>query len=297
MRKKLFFVLGCLLLLLLGVGIAELVEIISLNTLKPGEIYKSKNVTVVELEPGAKPMTRISGSAPYDEKVAFSGRTSVVVTGTVTKVWEVEAFFYSEEFNLHDSSKMTIFELAVDEYLYTASDALAGKDTLRIGTGFSSYSTSSSLPMIKEGKSFLVSCRLASELENDVAYRKEYMDCWVHAASPHLHEGAGSKYLMDDIFAQYLSPEDLIVNVLGASEEQIRAYADPDNEDTISQFGIDDPNGLLDVLKERMIGWDKDWRLLGNSFSNGVWSYAQSCYAIDKKAAEDLLLEIVKRNN
>ena len=198
-----------------------------------------------------------------------------------------------DELKMNSWSKMTIFEFAVDEYLYTASDALSGKETLRIGSAFSSHNTHFSLPIIKEGKSFLVICKLASEIENDVAYKKEYMDCWIHSPSLHLHEGAGNKYILDDIFAHYLPPDDLVVNVLGASEEQIIAYAKADEDATASKFGIDDPNGLLAVLKARIRGWEEDRNAPGGS----PLSYAQSCYAVDKKTAEDLLVEIVKRNN
>jgi len=293
MRKRVFIIVGFLLLFLVGIGIAELVEFVKLNTLEPGEIYKSKNVRVVELEPGLDPKIRIiDAGGTYDEKVAFSD-TTVVVTGTVTKVQEVEAFFYYEEFKMHGSSKMTIFEFAVDEYLYTASDALSGKETLRIGTWSSSYNTHFSLPIIKEGKSFLVICKLTSEIKNDSAHKKEYMDCWIDSPFLHLHEGAGSKYILDNIFAHYLSPEDLSINVLGANEEQIKAYARADEDNTASKFGINDPNGLLDVLKERLISWDKDRHVSGDS----LLSYAQECYTVDKKAAKDLLVELVKRNN
>lgn len=295
MRKKLFLVLGCMLLLIIGIGLAALVERFDQNKLEPGEIYKSKNVRVVELEPGKKPMIRMSESAGYDEKVAFAD-TTVVVSGTVEKVQEAEAFYYSKEYGQTFSSKMTIFELAVDEHLYTAPDALAGKDSLRIGVWFTSYGTNSLQPMIKEGKSFLVSCVLASELEDDVAYRKEYMDCWILTPRIQLIECAGSKYIMADSFAQYMSSKELIANVLQASEEQIEDYVNPDKDDTLSEISLQDPNGLLAALKDRVIGWKKV-ALMGDDLSRGIWSYAQSCYAIDKKTAEDLIVDIVKRNN
>lgn len=296
MRKKLFIILGCLFLLLLGIGLADLVNIFQSDrpaVLTPGVFYKSKNVTVTGLEPAEHPMTRYTDVPPYDEHDYFSDIT-VVVTGTVTKVQEAEAQYQVD--GRPYTSKMTLFDLAVEEYLYTESDALNGKETLRLGVFFTSYSSNYRRVMIEEGESFLICCRLASELEGDVAHRKEYMDCWILTPGFFLIEGAGSKYIMIECFKQYLTPEDLIMNVLQVNEEQVKAYCKANTEEALNELALQDPNGLLAVLKERVIGWDTSYHNYPNDVSKGVWSFAQEYYAVDKKIVEDLIVDIVKRN-
>ncbi len=194
MRKKFVFAAGIVLVVLAIAGYL---------LAAPRVVYRSDKVCVTEV---SKLKDKVFSSyewAPLDEGTVY-GSIPVIVTGKVKNTREVKIEFTDPAGQAY-TEHITLFELTVSEYLSNTSVSLSKDPVITVGYPFTSRNSAEGVPVIENGKEFLLFCMVPAEYTyEDPLCLAQYMDCWAYSPYYLTLEKTDGVYIADSFFADQL---------------------------------------------------------------------------------------------
>ena len=173
------------------------------------QLYSSDNVAAVQVDPLSEKEYISCQWMPLSEEEAYMNHP-VIVTGTVKNVREVQIDFTFKE--VERTEYITIFDLEVEEFLHNSSTTISSNTTLlTVGYAASSRRFPEGVPVIKNGKAFLLFCQVLAERDAvDPQNKEAYVDCWVFDPYRLMLEKTGEQYVANIFWKIALSDDNLI---------------------------------------------------------------------------------------
>ena len=144
-------------------------------------LYKSDNVEVSLIESIENTDTIQHTHYFWDEltdDVAYTKNT-VIITGVASNVRQATVAYEFMDADVVDN--ITIFDVEVSDVLACRSGSFLQGDLITIGIGYNMSTYGVELPIIEDGKSYLIFCYVAADQEDDDLELAGYMDCWISA--------------------------------------------------------------------------------------------------------------------
>lgn len=223
--KKLYLVFAVIIALLTGC----LLSAACVNTKKADGscLYRSANVEVTLIEdPDAVKYIDYEWFSLTDE-VAYT-KNSVIVSGTASNVRRAEVSYTFMDTAVTDP--ITIFDLTVSNVIACRSGAVSVGEKVTLGVGYNMQSYAEGLPVIEEGKEYLIFCYPSADKEDDVTELSKYTDLWISDPKHLLIEKAGDHYIATDFFSGVPGAIKLCDSMV-LSEEQILGLSKLDGKD------------------------------------------------------------------
>lgn len=211
-------------------------------------LYKSTNVEVSLIDDtNTIKYANYEWSALTDE-IAYTKNT-VILSGVASNIRQATVAYEFMDTNVSDS--ITIFDIKVSDVLSCRSGSFQYDDLVTVGVGYNMNKYGEGLPIIEDGKSYLIFCYVAADKENDVLELAEYVDCWISAPKDLFLEKIGDYYLSIDYFSNV--PEALnLVDCLTLTEEQITS---------LSSIAVDDTDAICAYIDEEVMLGSKEFDL------------------------------------
>ena len=191
-------------------------------------IYKSDNCEVVTFDYSGPIKYCYSEWKVMTDQIAYE-ENSLIVTGSVSNVRQATV---SRMYNgSYITSYITLFDLRVTDVLLCDAGTYEIGDTVTMATCYNLMKYDEGLPLIEEGKDYLIFCFLASEHTNSMELEK-YVDCWIFAPLYLLLERIGNYYLTLDYFSDVNGSLSLS-EVLKLTEDDITNISQLPNDEAI----------------------------------------------------------------
>ena len=211
-------------------------------------IYRSDNISVKQVEYEERQFEHQSTLGITVEQ-AFQ-RNTVIIAGTISNVREAVVSYTID--GVTGDSPITLFDMSASDVLFTSSNKLPQWGDLTVGVGYNNSCFGIGRQILEEGKSFLMFCVLTEDMESDPLEASNYADLWVLNSSNLLFEQVGEQFVVSNVFADYLSEEDLITSRLDISETQLKELESSDDFIAMAkELGIKDDIGFFFSLEGR----------------------------------------------
>ena len=247
-------------------------------------LYQSNNVEVSLLENSETTTYFHYEWATLSDDVVYTKNT-VILTGVASNVRQASVSYKFMDQNVVDN--ITIFDIEVSDVLACRTGSYKQGDTVTMGVGYNMNTYGEGLPVIEEGKEYLIFCYVAAEKENDPLELKNYVDCWISSPKDLFLEKVGDCYLSVDFFSN-VSSANTLAKRLNLTQEQVFSLANLEignteaiksfiNEKIITSLSSECKNageGLL-VLKNRTMNRSGD-----------LWGLTQRVYLIESDELE-----------
>lgn len=173
------------------------------------QIYISDNVAAVQVDPLSEKEYSSCQWMPLSEEEAYRSHP-IIVTGTVKNIREVQIDFTFKE--VERTEYITIFDLEVENFLHNSSTTISSNTTLlTIGYAASSRRFPEGVPVVKNGKEFLLFCQVLAERNVvDPQNKEAYIDCWVFDPYRLMLEKTGEQYVANRFWGTALNDDNLI---------------------------------------------------------------------------------------
>lgn len=242
-------------------------------------LYQSDNVVVSLLEDCETTTYFHYEWATLSDEVVYTKNT-VILTGVASNIRQATVSYEFMGQNAVDN--ITIFDIEVDEVLACRSGSYKQGDTVTVGVGYNMNTYGEGLPVIEEGKTYLIFCYVAADRENDVMELAQYVDCWISAPKDLFLEKVGSCYLSVDYFSN-VSSAITIAKQLNLTQKQVFSLSnlDANNTDAIKSFVNEEITTNLSAELEK---FGEGLIVLKNrtmSHSGDLWSLTNRTYLID----------------
>lgn len=170
-------------------------------------IYRSDNISVKQVEYEERNYvhsTRMGITA--DEAFA---QHAVILSGTIRNVREAEVSYSYEGFT--GESPITLFDVSASDVLFSSTNKIPKWGDLTVGVGFNSRMMDNEMPILEDGKSFLMFCLVTADMENDPLATKEYADLWVWYSDSLMFEQSDDQIMLSYVFEDTVSKAGLTV--------------------------------------------------------------------------------------
>ncbi len=184
-------------------------------------LYSSDNVIVTLADNSGETNNCYYQWIELTDETVFEKNT-VIVTGVVSNIREATVEY--EFMDTHVCDDITIFDVEVADVLSCRSDSLEISDMITVGTGYTSSSYGEGLPLIEEGKTYMIFCYVAADREDDPLELAGYIDCWISAPKDLLIEKIGDSYLAVDYFKDKINVQSL-ADCIELTDNQINSLA------------------------------------------------------------------------
>lgn len=241
-------------------------------------IYKSENVSVAEVDSLSNKQYASYEWIPLTEESMYT-RNTIAITGVVKNFREVTVTYTHE--GLERTEYVTLFDFELNKIIFSNTDVSPQKGTLTIGHSITSYDYSEGIPVLEEGKEFLLFCIACQDQENDPMEHRGYADYWVIRPNDLMIEKADGFYIVSDFFQQYLGEEDIMKQALDLSAEQCAAFSNhplSDLEQLAKTYGKENNINTLYALREQT-------QTRSSTFEEMVASYS----IVDPELLEDII--------
>lgn len=241
----------------------------------PSVLYKSDKVEVSLIENIDTNKISYYEWAVLTKDDAFTENT-VIVTGTVSNVRQAAVAYEFMDVDVVDN--ITIFDVEVSDVLACRSGSYRQGDLITMGIGYNMNTYSDELPVIEEGKTYLIFCYVAADDKDDVMELAGYVDCWISAPKDLFLEKVGDFYLLTDGFFSDVPGSFKLTDRLSLTEEQINALSNvnSDKADYICSYinekiNTNNVKGVTEALlalkiKSRRTVRSMSWRLTKRSY-------------------------------
>ena len=215
-------------------------------------IYKSENVEVALLKNNEDSRIVNYEWSHVNDEIAYT-KYNVIIIGEVSNVRPVTANYEFMDTDVTDY--MTIFDVKVSDVLACRTNSIYNGDTVTIGVGYNMEKYGEGLPIIEEGRSYMIFCYTTDTIKNDVLELSNYVDCWIGSPKDLFVEKIGDYYLSIDYFS--CMPESYALSKkMQLTEEQIETIFDArknkEGYDGITAITLDrDEMIVFQVLAER----------------------------------------------
>lgn len=220
-------------------------------------VYKSEKVCVSLIDDHAPTKYASYYWDLITDDIAYSNN-NLILTGFASNVRQVSVDYVFMDANVTDS--MTLFDVNVSAVLASRSAPYQPGDVITVGVGYNMEKYGEGLPILQDGKSYLLFCRTADSIDqstNGVLELSEYVDCWIGAPKDLLVERVGDHYLAIDYFSDVPDSPSLPER-LGITEDQIASL------DSVSMD--DDERSALLVLRGRSGSRSYIWDLVSRAY-------------------------------
>lgn len=224
-------------------------------------IYKSDNVKVLQLGNDGEIKYVDYQFASQDEDEAYEKNT-VILTGVASNVRQAMVSYEYLDAEVVDN--ITIFDITISEVLSCRTESLDNKTVISVGIPYNMYNYGEGLPIVEEGKSYLLFCYMTADKDNDVLEMDNYVDCWMSNPRELLCEKVDNYYVASEFFAK--SPA--AYNVVELINVQ--------NIESVNGLDSNTINNSVIVLKERT---QKDSTEIENIMR---YSYLIECSSLEK---------------
>lgn len=226
-----------------------LLSIVVLSSCKP-----TSNTSLIYDSNGIKVSTVVVQSpkklvdyqwVPLTENDVYTSN-NLIASGIVSNIREVVIEYRFMDADVKDY--VTLFDFTITKELYSSDEYPLPMDKIiTVGVPYSSYNYGDWLPVIEEGKEFMLFAFKTSGYKDDILHMDEYVEYWTSAPNSLLIEKVGSHYITDKFFSHYTVSTQSFDKCLGISENQF----------SYMMNNIDEVNNILDEVNNKKISNDK----------------------------------------
>lgn len=258
-------------------------------------IYQSDKVKVELLEPVKERVCADYERVSQTEGDAY-GRNTVILRGTVSNIREARVTYWYEEFHSETTDDITMFDVTVSEVLHCRTKHYSDKQTVTVAFGYTTDSYAEGVPILEEGKEFLIFAYAPEDRENSSMELEGYTDLWCRSAHYLMLEKVGDSYLTTNFF-EPASEGKSLAQALNVTESDVKYFAQllvggERMQEFFEQHGNADGSkadayAALIALKTYMKPRSRET----------LWSLAHDYYAIKADALEAYILSVIERRN
>ena len=200
------------------------------NTKSELYIYKSDKVEVTLLKDTGEIKPVDYEWAPVTDDIAYT-KNNLIIVGEAANIRSAVIKYHYMDTDVSD--QITIFDVKIQDVLSCSPDFVHSGDMITVGIGYNMNNYGEGLPIIEDGRSYMIFCYTVSENTNDVLELANYVDCWISAPKDLFVEKVGDYYLSIDYFSD--TPGSLAVSgATHLTREQFTALFSEDRKDADS---------------------------------------------------------------
>ncbi len=262
-KKVLAAIAACLVAVVIGVSLGWF------GTTNNHAIYKSENVEVTLLKDNDEIRVANYQWVPVNDDIAFT-KNNVIIVGEVNNVRPAIVSYNYMDTDVSDY--ITIFDVKVSEVLACRSDSVHSGDIVTVGVGYNIGKYGEGLPIIEDGRSYMIFCYTTDTINDDVLELSKYVDCWISSPKDLFVEKIGDYYLSIDYFSDV--PESIALSEkLHMTKEQIDSFVDMNkNSEDILQSNSSIPGGINPV------SLNKDEMSILRTLSERTIQHSEACW-------------------
>ena len=257
-------------------------------------IYQSDNVKVELLESPTEMYYAEYGRSSPTEDSAY-GKNTVIIRGTISNIREARVTYWYEQFAFEATDEITLFDVTVSEVLHCRTKHYSDKQTVTVGFAYTAHEYAEGVPLLEEGKEFLLFAYAPEDREDDSMELAGYMDLWCRSAHYLMLEKVGTSYLTTGFFAPASEGKSL-AQELNLTESDVKYFAQLREDGERMQAFLDQRKNAdgsnADALTALIA-----LRTLTKSNSPQLWAMTQDYYAINANELEAYILSVIEKRN